>query len=69
MQGVKKTEFLYIFACIFYVFLAFLSVFRYVFVVLSFWRGHFLFCADRRMHFPAFYRADQIQNCQDSRIS
>ena len=69
MQGVKKTEFLYIFACIFYVFLAFLSVFRYIFVALSFWRGHFLFHADRRMHFPAFHRTDQIQNCQDSRIS
>ena len=69
MQGVKKTEFLYIFACIFYVFLAFLSVFRYIFVALSFWRGHFFFHADRRMHFPAFHRTDQIQNCQDSRIS
>lgn len=69
MQGVKKTEFLYIFSCIFYIFLAFLLVFRYTFVALSFWRGHFFFHADRRMHFPAFHRTDQIQNCQDSRIS
>lgn len=69
MQEVKKTEFLYIFACIFNVFLAFLSAFGNFPFVLSFCCGHFLFFADRRMYLPALCRAEQVQNRQDRRIS